>query len=194
MVKFTGAQIAASVRSNRVRLRSFETPGSCYHFSSVTSRKNRMVWHVAVKTRRNYFEFRRQPVSISFRSSSSRNDTYVHLSLWSRFRYRACRSVAACHGCGLLHNGTSDYRNIDRSIIDARPCHGSKRSVAGHSLPRIGFDASLVHVAFVVDTVALWQVSVPIRTQNTSVLKTLGFVEKRNSYLAYLYFVKRRCQ
>jgi len=59
VVMFTGAQIAALVKNNRVGLRFFETSGNCYDFSGVTSRKNRMVWHVAVKTRRNYFVFRR---------------------------------------------------------------------------------------------------------------------------------------
>jgi len=56
---FAGAQIAALVRSNRVSLRSLATSGTCYHFSNVTYRKNRTVWHVVVKTRRNYFVFRR---------------------------------------------------------------------------------------------------------------------------------------
>ena len=229
VVMFTGAQIAALVRSNRGGLRSLATSRTCYHFSNVTYRKNRMVWHVAVKTRGNFFVFRRwklcrSPFPRLPLVSVSGND----MSLCSRFWYRACRRVAACHGCGLLHNGTYIYWNIEAPSMPDRAM-----AQRGHSLPRIGFDASLVHVTLTVDTVALWQVSVPvlqfplpvsfhhcsipilvflwryinlaadsvaiqhtwtIRTQNTSVLKTLGFVGKRNSYPAYLYVVKRRRQ
>jgi hypothetical protein len=102
VVMFSGAEIAALVKSNRMGLRSFETSGSCYDFSNVTSRKNQMVWYVAVKNSQNYFVFRRSKVCRSPPFPSSLSSGFRVMTCTCTFVFMKSVLKQSLQTCGSL--------------------------------------------------------------------------------------------